>query len=131
MADAHNPFSRVDAEALDREAQRYGFTRKGRRNWIRRTRDFIQLVNLQHSQWSADDHYLNFAMWPLAMGEPPTIAESRFQFRTRGERLGANDLPSFFLAVDGLQTLEELRDAENKSPTVIGLVRKELRLLLL
>ncbi|WP_077147707.1 DUF4304 domain-containing protein [Sphingopyxis sp. KK2] len=131
MVDAPNPFSKISADELDREALLHGFKRKGQRNWVRRTCDFVQLVNLQHSQWSADDSYLNFAMWPLAMGEPPTFAESKFQFRTRAERLDVNDLPGFFSAADKLRTLADLREAVRASEHVLGLVRKELRALLL
>ena len=63
------------------------------------------------------------------MGEPPTVAESKFHFRTRGEDLGANDLGTFFAAADGLGTLAELRDAEN-SGSVAGMMTKQLRELL-
>jgi hypothetical protein len=104
-----NLFRMLEAEQLDRLAQQYGFKRKGQRNWVRRTPDFVQLVNLQRSQWS-DERYLNFAMWPLALGEPPTFAESKFQFRTRGEKM-ATDLDGFFACADRLRTLDELRTA--------------------
>jgi hypothetical protein len=126
---ASNPFLKTVAGDVDAAATRHGFRRKGARNWVRRTEDFIQLVNLQRSQWSADDHYLNFALWPLAMGEPPSIAESKFQFRTRGECLGAVDLPGFFAAADELKTLAALRDAES-SGRVVGLMTQKLRALL-
>lgn len=106
-----NPFRALEAEQLDRMAQQHGFTRKGQRNWLRRTSDFIQLVNLQRSQWS-DERYLNFAMWPLALGEPPTLAESKFQFRTRAERMGATDLDGFFSCADRLRTLDDVRAAK-------------------
>ena len=108
MADG-DPFRRVDAEQLDRLAQEHGFKRKGQRNWVRRTSDFVQLVNLQRSQWS-EDRYLNFAMWPLALGEPPTVAESKFHFRTRAEKM-ATDLDGFFACADRLSTLDDLRAA--------------------
>ena len=98
----------MEAEQLDRLAQQHGFKRKGQRNWVRRTSDFVQLVNLQKSQWSSEVRYLNFAMWPLALGEPPTLAESRFHFRTRGERM-ASDLDGFFACADRLRTLDDLR----------------------
>jgi hypothetical protein len=124
-----NSFLSVSAEELDRTAQQHGFMRKGQRNWVRRTSDFLQLVNLQGSQWSADDHYLHFALWPLALGEPPTLAESKFQFRARGEDIGATDLASFFMAADDLTTLRDLREAEEHG-RVAGLMTKELRDLL-
>jgi len=111
MAD-DNPFRTLEAEQLDRLAQQHGFKRKGQqRNWVRRTSDFVQLVNLQRSQWS-DERYLNFAMWPLALDEPPTFAESKFHFRTRGESMGASDLDSFFSAADRLRTLDDVRAAK-------------------
>ena len=124
-----NPFLKISPEEIEAAALLHGFKRKGQRNWVRRTPDFVQLVNLQRSQWSADDHYLNFALWPLAIGEPPTIAESKFLFRTRGERLGANDLASLFSEIDKLKTLADLRDAE-RTGRVAGLMTKELRALL-
>ena len=124
-----NPFSKLDVEELDRLAQQHGFKRKGQRNWIRRTSDFVQLVNLQRSQWSPEDRYLNFALWALAMGEPPTTAESKFHFRTRGEAMGGSNLRSFFACADRLSTLAELGAAE-ASGRVSGLMRWELRELL-
>jgi len=102
-----NPFRTLEAEQLDRLAQQHGFKRKGPRNWVRRTSDFVQLVNLQRSQWS-EERYLNFAMWPLALGEPPTVAESKFHFRTRAEKM-APDLAGFFACADRLSTLDDLR----------------------
>jgi hypothetical protein len=122
----NDPFSSVDPADLDRLAQQHGFKRKGRRNWVRRTSDFIQLVNLQHSQWSSEQRYLNFALWPLSMGEPPSFAESKFHFRTRAERMGAVDLPSFFACADGLNTLRELHAAD-VAGRISGLMTKELR----
>jgi hypothetical protein len=104
-----NPFRMLEAEQLDRLAQQHGFKRKRQRNWVRRTSDFIQLVNLQRSQWS-DERYLNFAMWPLALGEPPTVAENKFHFRTRAEKMAA-DLDGFFACADRLGTLDDLRAA--------------------
>ncbi len=65
-----------------------GFRRIRPRNWARRTGDVVQLVNLQRSQWSKEDNYLNFALWPLVMGEPPSLAENRFPFRLRVETPG-------------------------------------------
>ena len=124
-----NPFLKMDQEDLDRAARQNGFKRKGQRNWVRRTADFVQLVNLQKSQWSPENHYLNFALWPLALGEPPTIAESKFKFRTRGEALGAHDIASFFAAADELMTLDGLRDAQ-RAGRITGLFHKDLRDLL-
>ena len=110
-----NLFRTLEAEQLDRLAQQHGFKRKGQRNWVRRTSDFVQLVNLQRSQWSSEVRYLNFAMWPLALGEPPTFAESKFHFRTRGERM-ATDLDGFFACADRLRTLGDLRAATASGP---------------
>jgi len=87
-----------DPDEVHEEATRHGFKRRGRQNWHRKTDDFVQLINLQKSAWSNDANYLKFALWPLALGEPPTLAESKFHFRMR---------------VDGIQTLfavaEELK----------------------
>lgn len=124
-----NPFSKLDAEEIDRVAGEHGFKRRGQRNWVRRTADFVQLVNLQRSQWSPDDHYLNFALWPLAFSEPPTIAESKFHFRTRAERMGATNLSEMFARADALATLAQLRTAE-ASGQISGLVTLKLRDLL-
>lgn len=98
-------------DALHEAATRFGFIRRGRRNWTRRVVDFIQLVNLQNSAWSSHDTYTNFALWPLALGEPPIIAESKFLFRTRAEDLGATEPDALFRAVDRLHTLADLRIA--------------------
>ena len=119
---------RLSVEDLDLFAQKHGFKRKGRHNWIRRTPEFVQLVNLQKSQWSPEVRYLNFALWPLALGEPPTIAESKFQFRTRAEQFRVDDLASFFSRTDELGTLAQLRDAE--AAGLSGLMSKTLRALL-
>jgi hypothetical protein len=124
-----NLLAKVGAEELDQLAQQHGFKRKGQRNWLRRTADFVQLVNIQRSQWSSADQYLNFALWALAFGEPPTIAESKFHFRTRAESMGATDLASFFSCADGLSTLVGLHAADG-SGQIAGLMTRNLRTLL-
>lgn len=113
-----NCFRTLESEQLDRLAQQHGFKRRGQRNWVRRSSDFVQLVNLQRSQWS-EERYLNFAMWPLALGEPPTVAESKFHFRTRGEKM-APDLGGFFACADRLTTLDDLRAATASGPGQIS-----------
>ena len=124
-----DPFARLDPAEIEVIASQKGFGRRGQRNWIRRTPDFVQLVNLQHSQWDAQTRYLNFAMWALALGKPPSIAESKFHFRTRAESLGARDLPDLFRIADGLQTLADLRIALQKK-RVSGLCLRRLQELL-
>ncbi|MEQ1944032.1 DUF4304 domain-containing protein [Mesorhizobium sp. VNQ89] len=74
-----------DIRELDEQATPLGFKRRGKQNWVRRTDDFVQLINLQKSAWSGEMNYLNFALWPLAFGEPPTLAESKFHFRVRAD----------------------------------------------
>lgn len=69
-----------------------GFLRCRPRNWVRRTADFVQLVNLQRSRWSKEDSYLNFALWPTLMGEPPSLTENTFPFRLRVERFDGYDI---------------------------------------
>ena len=120
-----NPFAAIDAAELDVAAQQARFQRCGKRNWVRRTSDFVQLINLQKSQWSSEN-YLNFALWAVALGEPPKLDESKFHFRTRAEDLGARDLASFFAAADRLTTLERLRN-EEETGQIAGLMDKELR----
>ncbi len=110
-----NVFRSLEAEQLERLALQHGFKRKRPRNWARRTSDFVQLVNLQRSQWSSEVRYLNFAMWPLALGEPPTFAESKFHFRTRGEKM-ATDLDGFFACADRLSTLDGVLAATASGP---------------
>ena len=100
MDGADNPFWETNFEELDSLAQRHGFKRKGKQNWARRTDDFVQLINLQRSQWADEGRYLNFALWPLALGEPPSISESKFHFRTRAESIGATDLTGMFSRAD-------------------------------
>jgi hypothetical protein len=123
-------FAKVGAEELNQLAQQQGFKRKGQRKWLRRTADFVQLVNVQRSQWSSEDQYLNFALWALAFGEPPSIAESEFHFRTRAEDMGATDLASFFSCANELSTLVGLH-AANASKRIAGMMTKDLRALLL
>jgi hypothetical protein len=122
-------FSDLDPDELDRLARQHGFLKKGGRTWTRRTAEFVQVVNLQRSQWSKDTQYLNFALWPLALGEPPTFAESKFHFRTRAESMAARDLGDFFIEADKLTTLVELAAALN-TKRISGLVSKNLRPLL-
>ena len=117
------------AAAINEAAFRRGFKRKGKANWVRRTDDFVQLVNLQGSAWSTDQNYLNFGLWPLALGESNTFAESKMMFRTRAEAFGAFDPDTLFDAADRLQSLEDLR-ASLARGSVSGLVSLELRLLL-
>ena len=124
-----NPFLKLDADELHRAAQQHEFRRARERNWVRRTGDLVQLVNLQKSHWDSGDHYLNFALWPLAFGDPPSLAESRFHFRTRAERLGAGDLATFFEVANRLTTLDSLR-AALVSRWVVGLVTRQLQDLL-
>lgn len=128
MSEADNPFWRTNGEELDALAHRHGFRRRGKQNWVRRTSDFVQLINLQRSHWADEGRYLNFALWPLALGEPPSLAESKFHFRTRAESL-ANDLPGVFARVDALTTLDELSAAE-AAGRVPGLMTRKLRELL-
>ncbi|MBB5714153.1 DUF4304 domain-containing protein [Sphingomonas aerophila] len=118
-----------DAQAIDETALRRGFQRKGKTYWMRRTDDFVQLVNLQGSAWSSSQTYLNFGMWPLALGEPKSLAESKMMFRTRAEDLGAADPDALFDAADRLQSLRDLR-AALAARSVSGLVSVELRRLL-
>lgn len=122
-------FSDLDADRLDRLARQHGFLGKGTRTWTRRTQDFVQLVNLQRSQWSKDTRYLNFALWPLALGEPPSLAERRFHFRTRAESMAVSDLEAFFVEADRLTTLAALAVAIG-TKRISGLVSKDLRPLL-
>jgi hypothetical protein len=98
-----NVFASLRRDEVDRLARHHGFRGRGPRTWSRHTGDFVQLVNLQRSQWSKDITYLNFALWPLVLGEPTSFAESKFLFRTRGEHMSAEDLPSFFAEADNLQ----------------------------
>ena len=129
MGGANNPFLRTSSTEIDALAQRHGFKRKGERNWVRRTSDFVQLINLQRSQWHPEDRYLNFALWPLALGEPPSIAESKFHFRTRADSIGATDLTSLFTRADALTTLSEL-GAAKASGHLAGLMTLQLQELL-
>ncbi|MHA3979724.1 DUF4304 domain-containing protein [Halovulum sp. GXIMD14794] len=124
-----DPFARLEPVEIDVVASQRGFRRRGQRNWTRRTPDFVQLVNLQHSQWDAQTRYLNFAMWALALGEPPSVAESKVHFRTRAESLGARDLSDLFRIADGLRTLNDLGIALREK-RVSGLCSRHLQNLL-
>lgn len=119
-----------DAELVRQLAEGLGFKRRGNRNWVRRTPDLVQLVNLQLSQWAAGENYLNFAVWPLALGEPPSIAESKFLFRIRAEDLGAADEASFFdIIARQFDTLDQLRSALASRP-MNAMVHRDLRTLI-
>ncbi|UUL81663.1 DUF4304 domain-containing protein [Sphingomonas qomolangmaensis] len=118
-----------DVQTITEAASRRGFKRKNERNWTRRTDEFVQLVNLQKSAWSDSQAYLNFAMWPLALGEPSSFAESKMMFRTRAENLGATDPDTLFDAADRLQSLQDLRSAI-AAGSVSALISVELRRLL-
>lgn len=119
----------IEPAAIDEIALRRGFRRKGKANWVRRTNDFVQLVNIQKSAWSSDQSYINFGLWPLALGELSLVAESKMLFRTRAEDLGANDASALFDAADRLQSVDDLR-ASLAARSVSGLVDVELRRLL-
>lgn len=93
-----------DIRELDEQATLLGFKRRGKQNWVRRTDDFVQLINLQKSAWSGEVNYLNFALWPLAFGEPSTLAESKFHFRVR-----ADSLQTLLKFAYELKSLGELR----------------------
>ena len=118
-----------DAAAINEAAVRRSFKRKGKPSWVRRTADFVQLVSLQGSAWSADQNYVNCGLWPLAVAEPTTLAESKMMLRTRAEDLRASDFDTLFNAADRLQSLENLR-ASLAGGSVSGLVSVELRRLL-
>jgi len=118
-----------DAQSISEAALRHGFKRKGKKYWTRRTDEFVQVVNLQSSAWSSSDTYVNFGMWPLALGEPSSLAESKMMFRTRAEDLGATDPGTLFDAADGLKSLQDLRTAL-AARSLSGLVSVELRRLL-
>jgi hypothetical protein len=114
----------IDPKRLDADAIGHGFVRRGKQNWVRRTSDFVQLVNLQKSAWSTDANYLNFALWPLMFGEPPSVAESKFHFRMR-----VDDSADVFVLADRLKSLHELRRAMH-SENVLGLATLPLQSLL-
>jgi hypothetical protein len=118
-----------DESSIHEVALRHGFKRHRKKNWVRRTPDFVQLVNLQGSAWSSDVSYVNFALWPLALGEPTSMAESKFLFRARAERLGASSPEALFDAADRLQSLADLR-AAIAARAAIGLVTVQLQALL-
>lgn len=111
-----------DPDELHKESIRRGFRRHRRQNWVRRTDDFVQLINLQKSAWSKNVNYLNFALWPLALGEPPTYAENKFHFRMR-----ADSFETLFAAADELRSLAALR---GNSLQAAGLTTIALRNLL-
>ncbi len=126
---AENLFANLDRDEVDRLARHQGFRGRGPRTWSRHKGEFVQLVNLQRSQWSKDVSYLNFALWALVPGEPKAFAESKFLFRTRGEQMSVQDLPGFLEEADKLTSTSELAEAL-RTKRVSGWVRKELTALL-
>lgn len=50
------------------ELKRLGFSKKAS-TWYRTFDEVIQIVNLQKSSWSSDDHYLNIAFYLRALGD--------------------------------------------------------------
>jgi hypothetical protein len=124
-----NGFNSLDQSDIDLLAKEHGFRKRGARTWWRRTADFVQVINLQKSQWLKDISYLNFALWPLKLGEPPTLAESKFHLRMRAEAMRVRSLESFFEQAEKLTTVTELAAALD-AKRISGLVSKELRPLL-
>jgi hypothetical protein len=118
----------LDEATIARAATEHGFKKRRVRNWMRRTPDFIQLVNLQRSAWSNEVPYTNFALWPLELGEPDSLAESKFHFRARAEDLGATDAQDLFAIANALQTLDALRVAlaEREIPALISVDLRSL-----
>lgn len=110
-----------DPVDLHERAIDHGFRRHRRQNWVRRTEDFVQLINLQNSAWSREVNYLNFALWPLALGEPPTHAENKFHFRMR-----ANSLDELFAAADKLRSLDDLRGSPLQAAGLTTMALKTL-----
>lgn len=123
------PFTTRETLELNEAATSHGFRQKKPRNWVRRTTDFIQLINLQFSDWSPDEGYLNFALWPLAFGEPPTISESKFPFRTRAELI-ARDMSTLFQVADRFGNLLAFRQAYEAGLLAQSFVTIELQQLL-
>jgi hypothetical protein len=127
--EGERPFTSRDTTELNEAAISHGFLRRGQKNWVRRTCDFVQLINLQHSQWSAEDGYINFAIWPLRFGEPDTLAASKFPFRIRAESV-ARDLTTLLEVADRFESLTALREAYAARLLDSGFVSKEMRTLL-
>lgn len=119
----------LDAAAIAEVAAEHGFKKRGARNWVRQTTDFIQLINLQRSAWSKEEAYVNFALWALEMGQPSSLIESKFHFRTRADDLGATSVKDLLAVADQLCTLDALRLAlvQREIP---ALVSADLRTLL-
>lgn len=63
-----------------------GFTRRGKRNWVRQSQDVLQLINLQKSQYS-DEEYVNVALWPEVLGKAQALSEHKFPLRGRVENV--------------------------------------------
>jgi len=118
-------------------AQQQGFKRRGRANLVRQLSDVLQLINLQKSNFS-DDWYVNFALWPKALGEPDRIAEHLFPLRGRIEDIvghpgeaSEKDLDRFFDAIDArFSTLESLKSAMSRGELSGLYVKAELKALL-
>lgn len=87
MAPTTNPLRLALADALGPA----GFARKGN-DWLRRSDDVIEVVNLQRSQWG-NQYYLNYALWLRALGEVPVPKEHTCHVRWRAERVMARDAP--------------------------------------
>lgn len=119
----------LDAAAITEIAAEHGFKKRGARNWVRQTPDFVQLVNLQRSAWSQEEAYVNFALWALELGRPSSLIESKFHFRTRADDLGATSAKDLFALADLLCTLDALRLALAHR-TIPALVSADLRMLL-
>ena len=97
-----------DEGAVNSRCLAAGFRKLRGRNWMRTTTDFVQLVNLQGSSFRAEQNYLNVALWPLALGDPSSMAHYKWPFNARASVFGATDLDGILTTADRLRTLDDL-----------------------
>jgi hypothetical protein len=65
-----------------------GFSRKGD-SWYRQNAEILEIVNLQKSQYG-NQHYLNYALWLKALGEPAFPKEEKCHIRMRVDDLSSS-----------------------------------------
>ena len=64
--------------------KREGF-KKSKTTWRKTTVDLISILNIQGSQWSEEDYYINVAIYIKALGEEVNPPEYRCHIRSRIE----------------------------------------------
>ncbi len=97
--------------------------KKMRTNWRKTTDDLIFVLNIQGSQWSKEDYYINVGVYIKALGEDQNPAEykchirSRFDERNKSCNLLCNEILEWFETYGTIQKLKSHKN-QNSLPIV-------------